>query len=126
VILLGRLDSASLPSTPLISAVTFAELAIGPLLASSEEERAVRAANLSLAQRAFEPLPFGVVDAVAFVDVAVGMRARGRKQASRSCDALIAATAIANRLPLYTVNPRDFIGISALTLVSIPHPDARP
>lgn len=35
----------------------------------------------------------------------------------------IAAVAIANGIPLYTVNPDDFAGISELDVVAIPHPD---
>jgi len=39
-------------------------------------------------------------------------------------DALIAATAIANGLALYTCNPKDYTGIDDLALIAIPHPDA--
>ena len=37
---LGQLDPAALPHEPLITAITLAELSVGPLLASSEEQRA--------------------------------------------------------------------------------------
>jgi tRNA(fMet)-specific endonuclease VapC len=37
---------------------------------------------------------------------------------------MIAATAIAVELPLYTVNPSDFQGIDELDLRAVPHPDA--
>ncbi len=43
--------------------------------------------------------------------------------AARAYDALIAATAIANALPLYTCNPDDFAGIDELEIVGVPHPD---
>lgn len=36
---------------------------------------------------------------------------------------MIAATAIANRLPVYTCNPRDFEGIDGLRVHAVPHPD---
>jgi predicted nucleic acid-binding protein len=32
--------------------------------------------------------------------------------------------ALANELPLYTVNPADFQDIDGLTVRSVPHPDA--
>jgi predicted nucleic acid-binding protein len=35
---------------------------------------------------------------------------------------MIAATAIANDLPVYTVNPSDFEGIDGLDLRAVPHP----
>jgi predicted nucleic acid-binding protein len=37
---------------------------------------------------------------------------------------LIAAVAVANDLPLHTVNPLDFEGIDELTVVAVPHPDS--
>ena len=54
------------------------------------------------------------------------MRRSGRKPAARSYDAMIAAVAIANDLPLFTCNPQDFQGIEELTIVGVPHaPDPR-
>jgi len=38
---------------------------------------------------------------------------------------MIAATAIANDLPVYTVNPSDFEGIAGLELRTVSHPDKR-
>jgi tRNA(fMet)-specific endonuclease VapC len=54
--------------------------------------------------------------------VAAALRASGRKPAARAYDALIAASAIANALPLYTCNPGDFAGIPRLALRSVTHP----
>ncbi|MEP6462845.1 MAG: hypothetical protein ABJC62_05385 [Frankiaceae bacterium] len=42
----------------------------------------------------------------------------------RAFDALIAATAIASELPVYTCNAQDFSGIDELTVVAVPHPHA--
>lgn len=124
VILLGRLSPSSpLPAEALISAVTLAELAVGPLVASTDEERAARQSHLQQAEADFEPLPFDASAARAFGRVAASLRGSGRKPTARAYDALIAATAIANGLPLYTCNPADFAGISELDVVSVPHPD---
>ncbi len=114
VIDLGQLDPAALPHEPLITAITLAELSVGPLLASSEEQRAARLAHLQQAEADFEPLPFDAPAARAFGRVASELRASGRKPAARAYDALIAATALAHGLPLYTANPDDFAGISDL------------
>lgn len=114
VIDLGQLDPAALPHQPLITAITLAELSVGPLMASSEEQRAARLAHLQQAEADFEPLPFDAPAARAFGRVASELRASGRKPAARAYDALIAATALAHGLPLYTANPDDFAGISDL------------
>ena len=125
VILLARLrDPSVLPLEPLISAVTLAELTLGPLLAPSDEERVVRQAHLQQAEADFEPLPFDAAAARAFGRVAASIRRSGRKPAARSFDAMIAAIAIANDLPVYTVNADDFAGIDELTVVAVPHPDS--
>jgi len=115
VILLGRLADASLlPDEPLIAAVTLAELAVGPLVAADEDERARRQAHLQQAEADFEPLPFDAAAARAFGTVAASLRRQGRKTAARAYDAMIAATALANDLPLYTCNPADFEDIEGL------------
>jgi len=69
-------------------------------------------------------LSFDAAAARAFGRVAASLRRAGRKPAARAYDALIAATSIANGLPLYTVNPADFASIDELEVVSVPHPDA--
>ncbi|MGE4427739.1 MAG: type II toxin-antitoxin system VapC family toxin [Solirubrobacteraceae bacterium] len=121
VILLPQVrDPASLPSEPLITAVTLAELSVGPLVATDEREREIRQAHLQQAEADFRPLPFDDRAARAFGGVAASLRRSGRKPAARAYDALIAATAIANDLPLYTANPKDVEGIDGLTVVSVP------
>lgn len=124
VILLPRLsDSAPLPTVALISTVTLAELSVGPLAATTEEERGRRQAQLQQVETQFDPLPFDAAAARAFGRVAASFRRAGRKTSARALDGLIAATAIANGLPLYTVNPADFAGIDELVVVPVPHPD---
>lgn len=123
VILLPRLtDPDALPDEPLVSTITLAELSVGPLVASDDAERAARQAHLQQAEADFDPLPFDAKAARAFGRVAAELRARGRKRRARAYDALIAAVAIANELPLFTVNPDDFRGIEALDLRPVGHP----
>lgn len=123
VVLLGRLQAEDLPDEPVITAVTLAELSVGPLVATTRKERAARQAVLQQAEADFQPLPFDADAARAFGRVAASLRAGGRKVQARSYDAMIAATAIANELPLYTVNPDDFARIEGLDLRPVPHPD---
>jgi predicted nucleic acid-binding protein len=127
VILLPRLrDPDILPAEPYISSITLAELSVGPLVASSDAERAARLAHLQQAEADFDPLPFDADAARAFGQVASSLRRSGRKVAARAFDAMIAAVALANEMPLYTCNPADFAGIDGLTVVAVPHPDEDP
>jgi tRNA(fMet)-specific endonuclease VapC len=124
VIILPRLtDAALLPAEPLITAVTLAELSVGPLVASTDAERAARQAHLQQAEADFDPLPFDAQAARAFGRVAASLRRSGRKLNARAYDAMIAATALANGLPVYTCNPNDFAGIEDLEVVSVPVPE---
>lgn len=124
VILLGRLtDADDLPDDCVVSAITLAELSVGPLVARTDEERAARQEHLQLAESDFDVLAFDSASARAFGAVAADLRRAGRKPTVRAYDALIAATAIANGLPLHTCNPDDFAGISGLDLRPVRHPD---
>ena len=124
LILLGRLQETDpLPAEPLITAITLAELSVGPLVASNDGERAARQAHVQQAEADFEPLPFDADAARSFGRVAAGLRSAGRKPAARAYDAMIAAVAISKDLPLHTCNPRDFTGIEELTVIAVPHPD---
>lgn len=126
IVVLERIvDPASLPVEPLITAVTLAELSVGPLVAKDDDQRAARQARLQQAEADFAPLPFDAGAARAFGRVVVALRRSGRKPAARAYDAMIAATAIANGLPVYTCNPSDFAGIDDLDVVSVPLPDGR-
>jgi tRNA(fMet)-specific endonuclease VapC len=124
VILLGRIDDPStLPEEAMISAITLAELSVGPLVAGDDQERVARQAHLQQAEADFGVVEFDAASARAFGGVAAALRASGRRPAARAFDALIAATAIANRLPLFSCNPTDFDGIPGLDLRTVPHPD---
>lgn len=115
VIRLGDVaDVATLPEESVISAVTLAELSVGPLVAEDPMVRAARQQHLQLAEADLGVIPFGPEAARAFGQVAASLRAAGRTTRARAYDALIAASALAEGLPLYTANPRDFAGIPDL------------
>ena len=117
---LGRLQETDpLRAEPLITAITLAELSVGPLVASTDGERAARQAHVQQSEADFEPLPFDADAARSFGQVAAGLRSAGRKPATRAYDATIA---ISNDLPLHTCNPRDSTGIDELTVIAVPHP----
>ncbi|GAA1752654.1 type II toxin-antitoxin system VapC family toxin [Nostocoides vanveenii] len=116
--------AASLPDEPLISAITLAELSVGPLVARTSVERVARQPLLQQVEADFEPLAFDSAAARRFGAVAASLRSSGRKPAARAYDALIAAVAIANGLPLFTGNPDDFAGLAGLT-VRTTEPDGR-
>lgn len=67
----------------------------------------------------FDAIPFDDRAARAFGQVAAQLRAAGRKTTARAYDTLIAATALANDLPVYPRNPDDFTGIQSLKVVEV-------
>jgi predicted nucleic acid-binding protein len=124
VVLLADLDDIDvLPTEPVVSTITLAELSIGPLVTDDDSKRAIRQAHLQQAEVDFDPIPFDAAAARAFGQVAADLRRAGRKTSARAFDALIAAVAVANDLPLFTVNPGDFEHINGLTVVDVPHPN---
>lgn len=126
VIQLRQLDDPRLlPDEPVITTITLAELTVGPLVADSDAERAARQAHLQQAESDFDPLPFDAAAARAFGRVAAALRKSGRQPAARAYDAMIAATALAHALPVYTCNPDDFTGIDGLDVVPVPLPSPR-
>ena len=104
-----------LPAEVLISAVTLAEVAAGPHATSDVDERARRQERLQRAEATFEPLPVDVDVARAYGRAYAAVASGGSKvRGRRGFDLLIAATAIAAGLPLYTRNPHDFSGLNGL------------
>lgn len=112
-------DAAVLPAEPLITTVTLAELSVGPLVARDDSVRAARQTRLQAAEADFDPLPFDRASARAFGQVAASLRRAGRKTSARAYDALIAAVAVANELPVYTCNAADFEGIDGLEVMPV-------
>ena len=119
---LERLDLTDLPTELAISAVTLAELAAGPHATADAAERARRQDRLQRAEAAFEPLPVDADVARAYGRVYAAVLAGGSKaRGPRALDLLIAATGLANDLPVYTCNPDDFEDLASLIdVVSIP------
>lgn len=112
---LERVPVARLPAEAAVSAVTMAELAAGPHATTDAEERARRQDRLQRAEAAFDPLPFDGDAARAYGRVFAAVSAAGRKaRGARAVDLLIAATALAAGLPLYTRNGDDFRALDGL------------
>ena len=106
----------------MISTITLAELSVGPLVAASKRGRAKRQAVLQQAEADFEPLPFDAAAARAFGQVAASLRRSGRKPQARAYDAMIAAVALSQGLPVDTSSPGDFDGIDGLNVIAVPLP----
>jgi predicted nucleic acid-binding protein len=108
---------AALPDQMSISAITAAELAAGPHLAASPAESAKRQARLQEVEAKLEPLRFDGTAVRSYGLVVAAVVREGRKPRSRFADLLIAATAHANGLNLYTRNGDDFAGLEDLVHV---------
>jgi len=111
------LDPSTLPESTAIAAITLAELSAGPHATPDPEERARRQDRLQWTSTTWEPLQFDAEAARAYGRVYAAMRAHGRSGRARLADLLIAATAVANGLPLYTRNPADFEPVKDLVNV---------
>lgn len=110
-------DPALLPDESAISAVSLAELAAGPHATQDEQERARRQDRLQWAAVTWNALPFDTEAARTYGRVFAATKAVGRSSRTRLADLLIASTAAANGLPLYTRNPADFAGLEQLVTV---------
>jgi predicted nucleic acid-binding protein len=114
------LDPSRLPAEVAISALTMAELAAGPHATADPEERGRRQDRLQRAEAAFDPLPFDTDAARAYGRIFAGVMATGRKaRGPRAVGLLIAATALAVGLPLYTRNGDDFVALDDLVEVVV-------
>lgn len=107
----------ALPDEMAISAITAAELAAGPLLAASPIEAAKRQARLQEVESTLEPIPFDGAAVRSYGVIVAAVVREGRNPRSRFADLLIAATAHANQLDLYTRNAEDFSGLETLIRV---------
>ncbi len=115
VIALHDIPLASLPEEPAISALTLAELAAGPHATTDPSERALRQDRLQRTEATFDPLPFDLAAARAYGRVLAAVVEQGRTaRARRAVDLMVAATALAGGLPLYTRDPDDLRGLDSL------------
>lgn len=117
---LEDIDADSLPAEVAVSSLTMAELAAGPHATTDSDERSRRQDRLQRAEAAFDPLPFDSGAARAYGRVFAAVTASGRKaRGTRAVDLLIAATAVAEGIPLYTRNGRDFDALEDLLTVVV-------
>lgn len=115
VIGLERINPQTLPEQLAIAAITLAELAAGPHATTDRSERARRQQRLQLVEATFDALPFDSGCARAYGLVYAQTASAGRKaRGARAIDLLIAATALAAEMPLYTANPSDFAALEEL------------
>ncbi|MHB8630929.1 MAG: PIN domain-containing protein [Candidatus Limnocylindria bacterium] len=108
---------AELPDDVSISVVSTAELRLGVLLARDAASRAARLARVTEVERLFDPLPVDEDVAGAYADIVASARERGKRP--RAMDALIAATALAHGLMLYT-RDRDFQDLPRVQVKLLP------
>lgn len=108
---------AALPEEMAISAITAAELAAGPHLATTTAEAARRQARLQEVEATLEPLRFDGAAVRSYGLVVAAVVRAERRPRTRFADLLIAATAHANGLDLYTRNGEDFEGLDDLVNV---------
>ncbi|MDO5498286.1 MAG: type II toxin-antitoxin system VapC family toxin [Propionibacteriaceae bacterium] len=132
VILREWLEPSALPDEVAISAVTLAELSAGPVSvagddAAAQAERARRMLILQRVESGFDPIPFDAECARAYGQLVGAVLAIGRMPRRRLADLQIAATAVANGLPLFTTNPDDFLGLGPwLEVISVSRPGPAP
>ncbi|MBS0395645.1 MAG: type II toxin-antitoxin system VapC family toxin [Proteobacteria bacterium] len=114
---IDRVDATALPPLTAIAAITLAELAAGAHGTRDLEERARRQDRLQWASATWEPLPFDAAAARAYGRVYAATREHGRSGRVRRADLLIAATAVASGLPIYTRHADDYAPVRGLVAV---------
>lgn len=120
VIDLPALDPARLPVEAAIPAIVLAELAQGVAMTKSAEQVMIRSQRLADIEAAFAAIPFDREAARRYGTLVALTIAANRDPRPRRIDLMIAATAAAHGLPLYTRNPDDFRGLdSAVTVIAI-------
>ncbi len=111
------IDAALLPDESAIAAITLAELSAGPHATDDKDERARRQDRLQWATATWDPLPFDAEAARMYGRMFAAARTAGQTSRSRLADLLIASTAAASGLPLYTRNPSDFDALKKIIKV---------
>lgn len=110
-----RVNFRRLPEEMAISTLTLAELSAGPVATEDDLERARRQERLQRFESGVDSLPFTERCARAYGHVYAADVVSGRKpRGTRAVDLMIAATALAHQLPLYTLNAKDLRGLEEL------------
>lgn len=113
VIALPGSRALELPERAAVSTMTLAELQLGAALAGVEQ-RSIRLGLLARAQRTFDALPVDALVAERYGQLRAAVRRAGRRLGV--ADALIAATALAHGIALYTLD-EDFRDLPGLDVV---------
>ena len=103
-----------------ISVASITELHFGLLVTDDAEERARRAGRLAAVEAAFDPIPVSVEIGRGWGRLAAAAAQRGGKPRRRRVDLAIAATSLAEGVPLLTYNVADFEIIKDLVDVQRP------
>lgn len=109
-----------LPRAAAISSLVVAELAQGVAMSRDPVAVQLRSQRLSDVEGEFAVIPFDREAARRYGTLVAMTIKAGRDPRPRKTDLMIAATAAANGLPLYTRNIKDFKGLeSAVTVVEV-------
>lgn len=108
---LSKINAEHLPEEIAISAITLAELNAGPAASTDLVEQARRRDLALRIESLVDCLPFDTNCARAYGLVYAAVVRAGRKPRRRIADLLIASTALAEGLILFTRNPEDFRGL---------------
>ncbi|MGH7640200.1 MAG: PIN domain-containing protein [Candidatus Dormibacteria bacterium] len=98
-----------------VSVVTLAELTVGVLMAD-EDDRSARVATLSAVESTWDPLPIDAEVARQFARLVAALRVSGRRVPI--LDALVAATAIVEQIPVVTQD-NDFEAIPGVEVIQV-------
>lgn len=111
---------AAAAASAAVSTITLAELAFG-LHSRDPLVNAARQRRYHWVEDTFDPIPFDSDAASTYGALCASVRSAGRDPKPRRSDLLIAAVAVALRVPLLTRNEHDFLGIhDALQVVAVP------
>lgn len=98
----------AIPEEAAISVATLAELHYGVLVAKTDLLRQSRLRRLGLIEAAFQPIPIDAAVARAYAAIAQAVKSAGGNPRARVMDLWIAATALSEKVPLFTCNREDF------------------
>jgi len=98
-----------------VSVVTLAELTVGVLVAN-DGDRSARLATLSAVESTWDPLPVDAEVARRFARIVTALRAGGRRVPI--LDALVAATAIVEQIPVVTQD-NDYEAIPGVEVIRV-------